>query len=80
MDTITKTIKKCKKLSFLVLILVMFCNVGCATLGGPFQGEPFQRKCEICGQPAVGKCTMRHIYVCETHRYFTQGGVYWRCP
>lgn len=36
--------------------------------------------CEYCGQPAVGWCHMRHKYVCDKHRYFTQGGTYWRCP
>ena len=36
--------------------------------------------CEYCGQPAVGWCTMRHIWVCEQHRYFQRGGVNWRCP
>jgi hypothetical protein len=42
--------------------------------------ENTSKTCEMCGKPAVGWCTMRHIYVCEQHRYFTQGGQYWRCP
>ena len=37
-------------------------------------------KCAICGKPAVGWCHMRKIWVCEKHRYFTQGGVHWQCP
>lgn len=36
--------------------------------------------CEDCGEPAVGWCHMRDKYVCEEHRYFTQGGTRWRCP
>ena len=36
--------------------------------------------CEYCGEPAVGWCHMRNKYVCETHRFFTQGGTRWRCP
>lgn len=36
--------------------------------------------CEYCGKPAVGWCHMRSKYVCDTHRYFTQGGTRWRCP
>lgn len=38
------------------------------------------KQCAICGRPAVGWCHMRKIQVCEKHRYFTQGGVNWRCP
>lgn len=38
------------------------------------------KQCAICGRPAVGWCHMRKINVCETHRYFTQNGVNWRCP
>ena len=36
--------------------------------------------CEYCGKDAVGWCTIREKDVCEEHRYFTQGGVNWRCP
>jgi hypothetical protein len=36
--------------------------------------------CEYCGREAIGKCTIRHKWVCEKHRYFTQGGVNWICP
>ena len=36
--------------------------------------------CDYCGEPAIGWCHMRNQWVCETHRYFTQGGVRWRCP
>ena len=39
-----------------------------------------EKQCAIGGQPAVGWCHIRHIYVCEKHRYFTQGGQNWRCP
>jgi len=45
---------------------------GCVTLK--------ERKCAVCGEPAVGWCHMRRMYVCETHRYFTQDGKNWRCP
>jgi beta-lactamase superfamily II metal-dependent hydrolase len=38
------------------------------------------RVCAYCGSKAVGWCHMRNKYVCEEHRYFTQGGVRWRCP
>ena len=36
--------------------------------------------CEYCGREAVGQCTITWKYVCETHRYFTQGGRGIRCP
>ncbi len=36
--------------------------------------------CGICGGLAIGYCQMRRIYVCDTHRYFTQGDKSWRCP
>ena len=36
--------------------------------------------CEYGGKTAYGRCTIRHKYVCESHRYFTQGGTYIRCP
>jgi beta-lactamase superfamily II metal-dependent hydrolase len=39
-----------------------------------------RRVCEYCGKTAYGLCTMRHKYVCESHRYFTQGTTRWRCP
>ena len=48
-----------------------------AAYGGCINATHF---CATCGEPAVGWCHMRNIYVCEKHRYFTQGGVHWRCP
>lgn len=43
--------------------------------------RPLSTKCAICGRPAIGYCTMRHKYVCETHRYFTNAhGQRWHCP
>ena len=36
--------------------------------------------CEYCGRKAIGHCHMRDKYVCQTHRYFTQGGINWQCP
>jgi hypothetical protein len=38
------------------------------------------KKCQICGARSFGYCHMRNINVCETHRYFTQGGARYRCP
>lgn len=32
--------------------------------------------CEYCGEKAVGWCHMRKKYVCDEHRYFTQGGTH----
>lgn len=36
--------------------------------------------CEYCGKEAYGWCHMREKYVCEDHRYFTQGTTNWICP
>jgi hypothetical protein len=36
--------------------------------------------CDYCGRPSVGWCHMRNKQVCETHRFFTEGGTNWRCP
>ena len=38
-------------------------------------------KCQICGNPSIGRCHLRHIYVCNEHNVFTQrtGGRI-RCP
>jgi hypothetical protein len=46
----------------------------------PKTGAETYTKCKICGARAIGYCHMRNINVCETHRYFTQGGTHWRCP
>jgi hypothetical protein len=46
----------------------------------PKAGAATYVKCKICGGRAIGYCHMRNINVCETHRYFTQGGTHWRCP
>jgi hypothetical protein len=57
------------------LVLVGLASVllpGCASLR--------EKKCAICGEPAVGWCHMRNIHVCERHRYFTRDGQNWRCP
>ena len=38
-------------------------------------------RCQICGKPAKGFCTMRRIYVCDDHNTFTdRSGTHWRCP
>jgi len=37
-------------------------------------------KCAYCGEPAIGFCPMRQLWVCESHRYFTQNGQNWQCP
>jgi len=39
-----------------------------------------RRVCEYCGRTAYGYCTMRHKYVCSSHRSFTQGTTRWICP
>ncbi len=36
--------------------------------------------CQICGNPSIGRCSMRNILVCEEHRIFTQNGLKIRCP
>lgn len=38
-------------------------------------------KCQICGSPSIGYCSMRQIYVCDGHHTFTaRGGGGWVCP
>jgi hypothetical protein len=41
---------------------------------------PSFQACEYCGAKAIGWCHMRNKHVCDTHRYFTEGNVRWRCP
>jgi hypothetical protein len=54
--------------------------------GGPSKPSPILPRpaygsvCELCGRRAVGRCSIRKIYVCDTHRYFTRNGVSYRCP
>jgi hypothetical protein len=62
------------------------------TVGHPTgsRGKPAELAippCAICGKPSVGHCHLRNIYVCETHRFFTDHdgkygspGTNWRCP
>ena len=52
----------------------------CKAITYRFQ-ENSKNLCETCRKPAIGYCTKRERYVCETHRYFTDSsGKKWKCP
>lgn len=51
-----------------------------STRGGQQSQAETGHRCAYCGAPAIGYCSMRQEWVCETHRYFTQNGQSWRCP
>lgn len=46
----------------------------------PAKPKPYGTVCELCDKPAIGRCSIRNIYVCDPHRYFTRNGQNMVCP